>query len=402
MKLWAALALTAVASVKTARADAQSDYDALPACAITCLEAANTAEGCTGISDTSCVCTSSFQNSAATCLVSSCSSAISAVLALQSELCDSSSSSSAVTSASETAAVTTVAESTTETPSSTPTDPVESVSETAAPTEDPVTSEPATSTSAAQAAQTSVAGVSECASSCLIDGATSQGSALALQSSTCSAASSSPASDTGSSASQTGSPTSSAAAATSSSASIDLSTLSTCSLTCILGAISSQGCTGPTDTACICTEAFTNAAASCLTDSCTTADIIAALDLESSLCPDLGLPDLDSIGSCAQACVIDNIAAAGCSGPLDTDCLCGVKFELKASTCLIQKCNLTDLAKTLTTEIKMCLPSGGLTKCTASGVFKLLEPSCWFSKRDSAAAALQRRGTAAVKAARIM
>jgi len=115
-----------------------------------------------------------------------------------------------------------------------------------------------------------------------------------------------------------------------------LSKLSSCALQCILGQISSNKCAGPTDTSCICTAAFTNGASQCIMNNCPITDAIPALDLSRNMCPDLGLPDMSSMSSCGQECVLTSMKQAECAGPVDRPCICGVKFTAKSGICTLK------------------------------------------------------------------
>ncbi|WWC58988.1 uncharacterized protein I303_101534 [Kwoniella dejecticola CBS 10117] len=66
---------------------------------------------------------------------------------------------------------------------------------------------------------------------------------------------------------------------------VSAQTIPECVLTCSTQAAAAAGCSSYTDVTCVCTNAdFQNAATSCLTANCTTADQTAALSLQSALC----------------------------------------------------------------------------------------------------------------------
>ncbi|KAF8872897.1 hypothetical protein BD779DRAFT_1571408 [Infundibulicybe gibba] len=65
----------------------------------------------------------------------------------------------------------------------------------------------------------------------------------------------------------------------------DTSGISPCIIQCVSQAAMSAGCTGPTDLQCVCTNtAFQTAAATCLTTTCTPADVTAAQALQATEC----------------------------------------------------------------------------------------------------------------------
>lgn len=160
----------------------------------------------------------------------------------------------------------------------------------------------------------------------------------------------------------------------------DLSKLSSCALTCILGQITTNKCTGPTDTACICTASFTNGASACIAKSCPVLDSIPALDLSRSMCPDLGLPNLDNMSTCGQKCIINSIQKAKCAGPVDRPCICGLKFTADSGICLLG-CGLKAVGQGLELSASQCKQQGS-GDCNANGLFKILYPKCWLKHRS--------------------
>jgi hypothetical protein len=181
----------------------------------------------------------------------------------------------------------------------------------------------------------------------------------------------------------------------------DLTKLSPCALKCVTETVASAGCSGPTDTACICTEKFTNAASGCLMSQCETKDVLAALDLERTMCPDLGLPDLSSLNECSQGCILESMKASGCSGPLDKGCVCGAGYSIQAALCLLSDaCGLGQVPKALKVEKDMCYV-GSAGKCESQGVFKVLDLDCWIQRdKRSVEGHHKRRGTSVARAAR--
>lgn len=156
-----------------------------------------------------------------------------------------------------------------------------------------------------------------------------------------------------------------------------LSKLSSCALVCVLNTISSAGCSSPFDTNCICTAKFTNLASACLATSCSVIDAVPALNLQKEMCPNLGLPDLSKLSPCAQTCVIKTLTKAKCQGPLDNKCICGLPFEFEVGLCLLG-CGLGDLAPALQLQFGVCDPKPTKGQCTATGLWKILQPNCWF------------------------
>ncbi|KAH8984801.1 hypothetical protein EDB86DRAFT_2407863 [Lactarius hatsudake] len=66
---------------------------------------------------------------------------------------------------------------------------------------------------------------------------------------------------------------------------VGVSAQSTCVLTCLQGALSSNTCSSLTDTTCLCTNTtFQSAVAACLTKSCSAADQASAQALQQSQC----------------------------------------------------------------------------------------------------------------------
>lgn len=156
----------------------------------------------------------------------------------------------------------------------------------------------------------------------------------------------------------------------------NLSKLSPCALQCVIGTVGTAKCASPLDTKCICTPNFTNLASACLAAKCPLSDAVPALAMQRTMCPDLGLPDLSTLSSCTQVCVIKTLGATHCSGPLDKDCICGMPFKLNVGGCLLG-CGLQDLAPALQMEIGICDPNTP-GKCSATGLWRILQPQCWF------------------------
>ncbi|KAI5120826.1 hypothetical protein M0805_003222 [Coniferiporia weirii] len=71
-----------------------------------------------------------------------------------------------------------------------------------------------------------------------------------------------------------------------------------CTITCITSASTSAGCSGITDTACICTSAaFQSAAISCLQSTCPSSDLALAQALQASECGTLSVTGTASAAS---------------------------------------------------------------------------------------------------------
>lgn len=95
------------------------------------------------------------------------------------------------------------------------------------------------------------------------------------------------------------------------------------------------------------------------------------------MCPNLGLPDLSKLSPCAQTCVIKTLTKAKCQGPLDNKYICGLPFEFEVGLCLLG-CGLGDLAPALQLQFGVCDPKPTNGQCTATGLWKILQPNCWF------------------------
>ncbi|EJT48518.1 hypothetical protein A1Q1_02426 [Trichosporon asahii var. asahii CBS 2479] len=216
-----------------------------------------------------------------------------------------------------------------------------------------------------------------------------------------------------SSASQSATPTSGGPPGPTSSAAppLDLSKLSPCALGCIVNVLTEKGCKGPADTECLCQASFTNAAATCLMAKCTNDDIRAALDLQNGLCPNMGLPNLKPLDDCTLTCVLKTLKKAGCSGPLDKDCLCRLSFTVTAGLCLAKDCAFDGIGQALELNIDICRGSDYSTdKCQATGIWRITDPRCWFRKAAtydvkqeiSNDLGLVRRGPVAAQYARLL
>lgn len=175
----------------------------------------------------------------------------------------------------------------------------------------------------------------------------------------------------------------------------DLNPLQTCAKNCVIDTIKSQKCNSPLNTGCICTEPFTNVASQCIFSACDSSAVPPVLKLENKMCPNLKLPNLDALSPCGVNCIVKSIQSQKCAGPLDNNCICSLGFPLAAAGCIIGSCGFGDLGPAINLEFGQCKPGGILSaKCQASGIFKLLQPACWFSGfKNNAAAANQRRGT---------
>ncbi|KAL1409360.1 hypothetical protein Q8F55_003342 [Vanrija albida] len=173
----------------------------------------------------------------------------------------------------------------------------------------------------------------------------------------------------------------------------DLKPLQTCARDCVINTIKGEGCNSPLNTGCICTEPFTNKATQCIFGACPSSAVPAVLKLETNLCPNLRLPNLDGLTPCAVDCVVKGIQSQKCAGPLDNNCICSLAFPLNVAGCIIGKCGFGDLGPAINLQFGQCKPGGLLSaKCQASGIFKLLQPACWFSGFKNNAV-VQRRGT---------
>lgn len=114
------------------------------------------------------------------------------------------------------------------------------------------------------------------------------------------------------------------------------------------------------------------------------------------MCPDLGLPDLGTLPDCAFECVISSLQGANCAGPLDKQCICGIPFGLKATTCLGLKCKLAGTGPALQLQLGICRPANKPT-CAATGLWQLTDIRCLlphagpYTKRSGTPAAVYYR-----------
>ncbi|EJT47794.1 hypothetical protein A1Q1_03255 [Trichosporon asahii var. asahii CBS 2479] len=350
--------------------------EGLSPCGSKCLIDAAAQLGCKGQDDIACVCKPEYQSAVTPCMLK-CPSDITAALALQSKKCSGSSS-----SAGPTAGPTGSASASSEGPQ--PTSPV-------------------------------IEGLTECGSKCLVDAAATHGcksqddtacvctdayrgtvtpciikcpasdltAALALSEKKCKAEPS---------ATSPGVPEPTSTGGTGGLP--DISKLSPCALSCVLDTLGKAGCSGPTDTGCLCTEKFTNMASDCLQAKCQAADIVSSLNLQREMCPDLGLPDLGALPSCPLGCVLETLKKKECSGPLDKNCICKLNFSTSTMGCLMKKCKFKGLKESLELQIDQCRGSSDV--CEATGIWRVTNIRCWFQKRGYyEEQILARRGTPA-------
>lgn len=149
----------------------------------------------------------------------------------------------------------------------------------------------------------------------------------------------------------------------------DLTKLSECTLPKVIDTLKSEGCAGPTDTGCICTEKFLNTATKSVLDGCPAGDAVPALDLVKNICPDMPLPDLSKLSQCTLPLVIGTLKSEGCAGPNDKGCICTEKFLNAATKSVLDGCPATDAMPALDLVKEICpempLPDlGSLSQCT--------------------------------------